>query len=144
MRCESGLCSLACRVQFLPYPGSQLAADPKRQRFLPHVASLNGLSALLKRIPKMIKDHRRCAELSCLAQIALGLLELLQFEVSPPKTVEIRSILWLGLDRPLNHRKRLFDFLVALNHLVAQVVQRERVVRIQLQDLSKRGLGLSP
>ena len=62
----------------------------------------------------------------------------------PAERVGDVAVVGLGLGRLLDHPERLVEVLVLLDHAVAEVVQHQRLVGLQLQRLAEVGLGGGP
>ncbi len=82
----------------------------------------------------MLVDSGVAADaLDCPQQVVLGQLQLLQPEVHPAQAVEVSAVVGVQLHRPLNHLLRFLQLGPIVGQHIAQVVQGDGAVRVELE-----------
>ena len=74
--------------------------------------------------------------------MGLGQFEPVELVVGPPKTVEIRTVVRVDLDRSFEQSDRLLEPYATVGEHVTEIVQRVSVLWVAIEDLSKRPLGI--
>ncbi len=100
-------------------------------------------AALRQQVAPVVLDDRVSGQLlGGRAEIRLGQVELVQLEVRPAEAVEIRAVVGIEGDGPLDERHGLVEAAAPLDEGVAEVVEGRAVIGVPRDDLAEDALGV--